>query len=211
MANIILSFAFNKLFIFIKCLSTASYLALIPFVLVLTGRAWRLITRIQRNQDIYQSRFADPSDLAELAKVQGQSNKPKDRTLVPASGFSSSRTSLSLVNLTSLKSGKQQSTQTRSRQDASDHHDRVFELTHKSQQDIARSNKWYNRYKKASDRQMVITGITYMIITLIVDVFFQLTVDEMMDPKAQCTSRLWPVINYVPLCIMSLPVCCTII
>ncbi|KAF9117686.1 hypothetical protein BGW39_001897, partial [Mortierella sp. 14UC] len=170
----------------------ASYLVLIPFVLVLTGRAWRLITRIQRNQDIYQSRFADPSDLAELTKVQGQSNKPKDRTLVPAHGFSSSRTSPSLVNLTSLKSSRQQSTQTRSQQDVIDQCNRVFELTHKSQQDIARSNKWYNRYKKASDRQMLITGVTYMIISVVVDLIFQFTNQEMRDPDAQCTPTFWP-------------------
>ncbi|KAF9907599.1 hypothetical protein EC991_010811 [Linnemannia zychae] len=170
----------------------ASYLVLIPFVLVLTGRAWRLITRIQRNQDIYQSRFADPSDLAELTKVQGQSNKPKDRTLVPARGFSSSRTSPSLVNLTSLKSSRQQSAQTRSQQDTMDQHDRVFELTHKSQQDIARSNKWYNRYKKASDRQMLITGVTYMIISVVVDLIFQFTNQEMKDTDAQCTPTFWP-------------------
>ncbi|KAK3846083.1 MAG: hypothetical protein J3R72DRAFT_11231 [Linnemannia gamsii] len=170
----------------------ASYLVLIPFVLVLTGRAWRLITRIQRNQDIYQSRFADPSDLAELTKVQGHSNKAKDRTLVSARGFSSSRTSPSLVNLTSLKSSRQQSTHTWSQQDALDQHDRVFELTHKSQQDIARSNKWYNRYKKASDRQMLITGVTYMVISVIVDLIFQFTVDEMKSTNAQCTPRIVP-------------------
>ncbi|KAG0374843.1 hypothetical protein BGX24_009852 [Mortierella sp. AD032] len=170
----------------------ASYLVLIPFVLVLTGRAWRLITRIQRNQDIYQSRFADPSDLAELTKVQGHSNKAKDRTLVSARGFSSSRTSPSLVNLTSLKSSRQQSTHTWSQQDTIDQHDRVFELTHKSQQDIARSNKWYNRYKKASDRQMLITGVTYMVISVIVDLIFQFTVDEMKSTNAQCTPRIVP-------------------
>ncbi|KAG0278480.1 hypothetical protein BGZ95_003897 [Linnemannia exigua] len=122
--------------------------------------------------------------------VQGH-NKAKDRTLVPARGFSSSRTSPSLLNLTSLKPSRQQSTLTRSQQDV-DQHDRVFELTHKSQQDIARSNKWYNRYKKASDRQMLVTGVTYMVISVIVDLIFQFTVQEMKNTDAQCTPSFLP-------------------
>ncbi|KAF9549744.1 hypothetical protein EC957_002809 [Mortierella hygrophila] len=156
----------------------ASYLVLVPFVLVLTGRAWRLITRIQRNQDIYQTRFADPTDLAELTRAAStQGNKSRERTLLPARGHSSSRLSPSLVNLTSLR---QQSSQSRHQQDAIDQHDRVFELTEKSQKDIARSNKWYNRYKKATDRQMVITGVTYMAISVIIDVVFMITTRPVM-------------------------------
>lgn len=156
----------------------ASYLVLVPFVLVLTGRAWRLITRIQRNQDIYQTRFADPTDLAELTRAAStQGNKSKERTLLPARGHSSSRLSPSLVNLTSLR---QQSSQSRPQQDATEQHDRVFELTEKSQKDIARSNKWYNRYKKATDRQMLITGVTYMTICVIIDVTFMITTRPVM-------------------------------
>ncbi|KAF9141782.1 hypothetical protein BGX30_004129 [Mortierella sp. GBA39] len=180
----------------------ASYLVLVPFVLVLTGRAWRLITRIQRNQDIYQTRFADPTDLAELTRAAStQGNKSKERTLLPARGHSSSRLSPSLVNLTSLR---QQSSQSRPQQDAIDQHGRVFELTEKSQKDIARSNKWYNRYKKATDRQMVITGVTYMTISVIIDVVFMiatrpvmLTIDHGEDAcPVEFLPYLFPYVTY---------------
>ncbi|KAF9130822.1 hypothetical protein BG015_003960 [Linnemannia schmuckeri] len=179
-----------------------SYLVLVPFVLVLTGRAWRLITRIQRNQDIYQTRFADPTDLAELTRAaSAQGNRSKERTLLPARGHSSSRLSPSLVNLTSLG---QQSSHSRSQQDAIDQHDRIFELTEKSQKDIARSNKWYNRYKKATDRQMLITGVTYMIVCVIVDLAFMVATRPMMlqieHPGGACPPKfvayLFPYVTY---------------
>ncbi|KAK3815898.1 MAG: hypothetical protein JOS17DRAFT_794908 [Linnemannia elongata] len=180
----------------------ASYLVLVPFVLVLTGRAWRLITRIQRNQDIYHTRFADPTDLAELTRAAStQGNRSKERTLLPTRGHSSSRLSPSLVNLTSLR---QQSSQSRSQQDAIDQHDRVFELTERSQKDIARSNKWYNRYKKATDRQMLITGVTYMTICVIVDVAFMIATRPVMltidHGESSCPSEfmayLFPYVTY---------------
>ncbi|KAF9932731.1 hypothetical protein FBU30_007381 [Linnemannia zychae] len=167
----------------------ASYLFLVPFVLALTGRAWRLIARIERNQDIYQSRFADPSDLAELTKKQSRENGHlKNKTLVPTQGFSSSRLNSSFVNLTSTKSNSQQPTYARSRHDPLDQYDRVFELTQKSQQEIAHSNKWYNRYKKATDRHMFITGIAYMALCVAMDIGFQATNTTMKNitPPYRC-------------------------
>ncbi|KAG0218252.1 hypothetical protein BGX33_007929 [Mortierella sp. NVP41] len=126
--------------------------------------------------DIYQTRFADPTDLAEVTRgtpVQGNNNRTKERTLIPAHGFSSSRMNPSIVNLSTIR---HQSTVMRSQQDSSD---RVFELTHKSPKDIARSNRWYNRYKKATDRQMLITGVVFMIISTIIDLCFQFTKEDL--------------------------------
>ncbi|KAF9572191.1 hypothetical protein EC968_010198 [Mortierella alpina] len=51
--------------------------------------------------------------------------------------------------------------------------EKAFELTEKSAEEIADSKRWYNRYRNATDRQMLCVAVLYMIISTIIGVTFQ--------------------------------------
>ncbi|KAG0086222.1 hypothetical protein BGZ93_008002 [Podila epicladia] len=149
---------FSTFFLFVICFYQAykcripcailfwgAYLGLIPFVLVFTGRAWRLITRFDRNNAIYQSRFAEP-DL--------------DTDLDP----SSTKGSLSSSNLSTLHS-------------LSDSYLEQKKAPQSSSPNIAPvvSKAWYNRYRSASDKQMLSLAVIFMLLSTAIGVAFQLT------------------------------------
>ncbi|KAG0313403.1 hypothetical protein BGZ99_008911 [Dissophora globulifera] len=121
-----------------------SYFGLIPFVVVFAVRAWRLLTRYDRNRAIYLSRFAEPGELAALDESQSQ--------------FGAGMRAIPETILMTSSSPEQ---------------DKVFELTQTTLEEIARSKKWYNWYRSVTDKQMFIVAITYMIITLAIALSFQ--------------------------------------
>ncbi|KAG0354038.1 hypothetical protein BG005_006785 [Podila minutissima] len=149
---------FSTFFLFVICFYQAykcripcavlfwgAYLGLIPFVLVFTGRAWRLITRFDRNTAIYQSRFAEP-DL--------------DTDLDP----SSTKGTPSSSNLSTLHS-------------LSDSYLEQEKAPQSSSPNIAPvvSKAWYNRYRSASDKQMLALAIIFMLLSTAIGVAFQVT------------------------------------
>ncbi|KAF9331587.1 hypothetical protein BG006_005553 [Podila minutissima] len=162
---------FSTFFLFVICFYQAykcripcavlfwgAYLGLIPFVLVFTGRAWRLITRFDRNNAIYQSRFAE-SDL--------------DADLDPSS-TQGSPSSSNLSTLHSLSNSDLE--QEKAPQSSSPNIAPVV------------SKAWYNRYRSASDKQMLALAIILMLLSIAIGVAFQLT-----TPGIAVT----PTINYM--------------
>ncbi|KAG0038755.1 hypothetical protein BGZ82_010911 [Podila clonocystis] len=149
---------FSTFFLFVICFYQAykcripcailfwgAYLGLIPFVLVFTGRAWRLITRFDRNNAIYQSRFAEP-DL--------------DTDLDP----SSTKGSPSSSNLSTLHSlSDSYLEQEKTPQSSSPNIAPVV------------SKAWYNRYRTVTDKQMLALAIIFMLFSTAIGVAFQFT------------------------------------
>ncbi|KAI1318652.1 hypothetical protein EDD11_006153 [Mortierella claussenii] len=173
--------------------------------------AWRLITRFDRNQAIYQSRFAEPADLAaalgttQPGEMQGARRKgvgshqsstysPMDSILVPSASYSNRQLAISpsdpsLVNLSALK-GQLQTSSSSSKETPHPHHhhyvlgqERVFELTHQTLEEIAQSKKWYNRYRSVTDRQMFWCAVVYMVLCTVVAIVYQFQVENIStDP-----------------------------
>ncbi|GJJ72222.1 hypothetical protein EMPS_04579 [Entomortierella parvispora] len=139
-----------------------SYLGLVPYVMLLTGRGWRLISRVDRNHAIYLSRFAEPSDIAALQNSSLPTRR--DRATFPPK----ERSNPSLINLASLRQRQGSDVQ-----DPLDESDRIFELTQRSAREIAQSKKWYNRYRTVTDRQMLGVAALFMALSIIVAISFQ--------------------------------------
>ncbi|KAF9945001.1 hypothetical protein BGZ72_001766 [Mortierella alpina] len=61
--------------------------------------------------------------------------------------------------------------------------EKAFELTEKSAEEIADSKRWYNRYRNATDKQMLCVAVLYMVISTIIGVTFQVnTLNISIDP-----------------------------
>ena len=121
---------------------------MVPFLLAFTGRVWRLISRIDRNNAIYQSRFAEPADLAMLGTTRSnpggsEGELDKEIIVIPASVSESNPSLHTIANLPNQN----------------------LELSGKTLEEIAQSKKWYNRYRTATDRQMLLAAVIYMIVT----------------------------------------------
>ncbi|KAG0365152.1 hypothetical protein BGZ54_006825 [Gamsiella multidivaricata] len=143
---------------------------MVPFVLFFSARVWRLVSRFDRNTAIYQSRFAEPADLIALGTGQRRLNPgtgvTKGPTIIGASDPSSSP----------VETQKQLRDQVHGYDSYSSEREKVFELTNKTLKEIALSKRWYNRYKTATDMQMLGVAAVYLIITLILAIFFQFRV-----------------------------------
>ncbi|KAG0249792.1 hypothetical protein BG011_008930 [Mortierella polycephala] len=151
----------------------ACYLGLVPFVLAFTGRAWRLISRFDHNQAIYHSRFAEPADLEALSTQHPYStaaHSTKETVFVSASNLSYTPP----PDDPSFSAPQRRATQTQDRSGMSEQ-EKVIELTHLSPKDIALSKKWYNRYRRATDRQASCAGIAFMAVSVFTAIGFQFT------------------------------------
>lgn len=151
-----------RIFLLFCAPTLGSYLGLVPYVMLLTGRGWRLISRVDRNHAIYLSRFAEPSDIAALQSSSLPARR--DRATFPPK----ERSNPSLINLASLR--QRQGSEV---QDALGESDRIFELTQRSAREIAQSKKWYNRYRTVTDRQMMGVAALFMLLSIIVAISFQ--------------------------------------
>jgi len=151
-----------RFFLVVLCSCLGSYLGLVPYVMLLTGRGWRLISRVDRNHAIYLSRFAEPSDIAALQTSSLPAGR--DRAAFPPK----ERSNPSLINLASLRQR-----QGSSGQDPLEESDRIFELTQRSAREIAQSKKWYNRYRTVTDRQMMVVAALFMLLSITVAISFQ--------------------------------------
>ncbi|KAF9184768.1 hypothetical protein BGZ50_003480 [Haplosporangium sp. Z 11] len=160
---------------------TASYLGLVPFVLAFTGRAWRLITRFDRNQAIYYSRFAEPADLEALSTQHPyptSAHSTKETVLISASSLSYTPSS----DDPSFSESQRNTTLAHARPGMSEQ-EKVIELIHQSPKEIALSKKWYNRYRRATDRQVSYAGFAFMALNVLMAVYFQLTTTSLaFDP-----------------------------
>ncbi|KAG0329586.1 hypothetical protein BG000_012035 [Podila horticola] len=149
---------FSTLFLFVICFYQAykcripcailfwgAYLGLIPFVLVFTGRAWRLITRFDRNNAIYQSRFAEPDLDTDL-----------DPSLTKGNPSSSNLSTLQSLSDSYLE-------QEKAPQSSNPNIAPVV------------SNAWYNRYRSVTDKQMLALAIILMLLSTAIGVAFQFT------------------------------------
>ncbi|KAG0042337.1 hypothetical protein BGZ83_000592 [Gryganskiella cystojenkinii] len=164
-----------------------SYFGLLPFVMLLTGRGWRLISRVDRNHAIYLSRFAEPSD---IAAVESSSIPTlKDRATVPPRN----RSNPSLINLSSLQQQQRRGSisvvqsESKSKGAARTGGETgevgVFELVQRSAREIAQSKKWYNRYRTVTDRQMLAVAVIFIVVSTIIAVIAQLnTPGVSLDP-----------------------------
>ncbi|KAF8939720.1 hypothetical protein BGZ58_008909 [Dissophora ornata] len=124
---------------------------------------WRLISRIDRNKAIYQSRFAEPADLAALgtARLHPGGEADKEIIIVPASVSDSDPSLHTIANLPSRNQSERE---------------KIFELSDKTLEEIAQSKKWYNRYRAATDMQILLVGVFYMVVSAIIATLFQLSV-----------------------------------
>ncbi|ORZ24765.1 hypothetical protein BCR41DRAFT_384608 [Lobosporangium transversale] len=127
-----------------------SYLTLVPFVLFVLGRSWRLITRFHRNNAIYHARFIEPSDLTVLGR-RGSVNGPAVSREQQHNGNNSINTGTSNSNS----------------------NEKLFELSHHTLEEIEQSKKWYNRYRTVTDRQIFYFGAGYMAMTTSVAIYYQ--------------------------------------
>ncbi|KAF9386466.1 hypothetical protein CPC16_007507 [Podila verticillata] len=164
---------FSSIFLFVICFYQAykcrvpcaflfwgAYLGLVPFVLVFAGRAWRLITRFDRNNAIYQSRFAEPTDFSSIPPTQKETS--------PSSSNLSTLPSLSDSYLEQEKAPQSGSPNTAP----------------------VVSKAWYNRYRAVTDKQMLALAIIFMLFSTAIGVAFQFTIDGIaLDPiKYKCHS-----------------------
>ncbi|KAF9430970.1 hypothetical protein BGZ94_001314 [Podila epigama] len=158
-----------------------AYLGLVPFVLVYTGRVWRLISRFDRNNAIYQSRFADPVD---LAAIDLQQHDPNHIPVMPQSTNENPHPhhdqQSSILNLSTLDSTSN-----------SMEHDKIPEVIHPNKEghNIV-PKKWYNRYRSVTDKQMLALAIIFLLISEAIGAAFQFTTPgiSMFPPEYNCHS-----------------------
>ncbi|KAF9274455.1 hypothetical protein BGZ68_000661 [Mortierella alpina] len=125
--------------------------------------------------------FAEPADLAALNTAHDPYSGPVKQTiLVSTSTLGASDPSL--LKLSSLQTQKHAGAQERSG-DNYVKDEKAFELTEKSAEEIADSKRWYNRYRNATDKQMLCVAVLYMIVSTIIGVTFQVrTLNISIDP-----------------------------
>ncbi|KAG0223694.1 hypothetical protein BGX31_008362 [Mortierella sp. GBA43] len=156
-----------------------SYFGLIPYVLFIAGRAWRLLSRFERNTAIYQSRFAEPADLAALSRTQTRLSSGEMLTNVDSTStpHSSVRTSVS-PSETLVPSSPDQKLQ-----HVEPQNEKLIELTNRSLEEIARSKRWYSWYRTATDKDMQKVAVLYMLASTIIAICFQVYTPMMsFDP-----------------------------
>ncbi|KAF9948621.1 hypothetical protein BGZ70_002143, partial [Mortierella alpina] len=123
----------------------------------------------------------EPADLAALNTTHDPYSSPvKQSILISTSTLGTSDPSL--LKLSSMQTQKHGGAQDRN--DGSYIKDeKAFELTEKSAEEIADSKRWYNRYRNATDRQMLCVAVLYMIVSTIIGVTFQVnTLNISIDP-----------------------------
>ncbi|KAF9364791.1 hypothetical protein BGX34_000407 [Mortierella sp. NVP85] len=162
-----------------------SYFGLLPFVLFIAGRAWRLLSRYERNNAIYQSRFAEPIDLDELDRTQTRrsaSDKPAITTDNASTSHPHLRTTVSpsdtLVS-NSLRQTRPQPINSKRVQHFDSKNAKVFELTDQSLDEIARMKRWYNRYRTATEKEMQLVAVLYLVFSTIIAIAFQIVTPTM--------------------------------
>ncbi|KAF9940233.1 hypothetical protein BGZ67_008144, partial [Mortierella alpina] len=125
--------------------------------------------------------FAEPADLDAINNAHNPySSQVKQSILVSTSTLGASDPSLLKLSSQQMQkhTGAQERTGSSYIKD-----EKAFELTEKSAEEIADSKRWYNRYRNATDRQMLCVAVLYMIVSTIIGVTFQVnTLNISIDP-----------------------------
>ncbi|KAF9160778.1 hypothetical protein BGX21_002564 [Mortierella sp. AD011] len=158
---VVLVFAYQSFKFQFPCVIVywASNIGIITFILTFLARAWRLITRFDRNNAIYQTQFADPADLAALGTFPNNNQHPS--IITPAAAATNSNVNLPtpLQHDTNINIGEQH---------------KVFEVTRQTTEEIEELKRWYNRYRTVTDKQMLKLAIAYEVLVIIVGLYFQI-------------------------------------